>query len=229
MTAAVSVNICWMAAESQENRLCLNSSINGGSTVLKPLSSSSPLISPCQRFGDSTVDFKLLEPLICGSSKKRSNHCRRLMNLTAFKSLTWRWWSCSLLVAVSMPLAKPYKGTCHIFLAVAWPRLAEVRYVSPQRWVAQEGFILPLGWGTKNKNLLPSSSSLHSLYHLVSTLIGILLTFSPMHFLGFNVMPRRIPDFPDSFHSWNFLSSIGSGITFLSFAIFCWFNPNNPL
>merc|ERR1712204_141247 len=48
----------------------------------------------------------------------------------------------------------------------------------------------------------------------------ILLTFSPMHFLGFNVMPRRIPDFPDSFHSWNFLSSIGSGITFLSLAIF---------
>ena len=34
------------------------------------------------------------------------------------------------------------------------------------------------------------------------------------------VMARRIPDFPDSFHSWNFLSSIGSGITFLSFAMF---------
>ena len=48
---------------------------------------------------------------------------------------------------------------------------------------------------------------------------GILLTFSPMHFLGFNVMPRRIPDFPDSFHSWNFLSSIGSGITLLSFGL----------
>merc|ERR1719342_920620 len=69
-----------------------------------------------------------------------------------------------------------------------------------------------------SKSLLPSSSSLHSLYHLVLTLVGILLTFSPMHFLGFNVMPRRIPDFPDSFHSWNFLSSIGSGITFLSFS-----------
>merc|ERR1712160_18063 len=68
-----------------------------------------------------------------------------------------------------------------------------------------------------SKNLLPSSSSCNSLYHLVSTFIGILLTFSPMHFLGFNVMPRRIPDFPDSFHSWNFLSSIGSGITLLSF------------
>jgi cytochrome c oxidase subunit 1 len=70
-----------------------------------------------------------------------------------------------------------------------------------------------------SKNLLPSSSSRNSLYHLVSTFIGILLTFSPMHFLGFNVMPRRMPDFPDSFHSWNFLSSIGSGITLLSFGL----------
>merc|ERR1711959_263181 len=70
-----------------------------------------------------------------------------------------------------------------------------------------------------SKILLPSPSSTLSLYHFVLTLVGILLTFSPMHFLGFNVMPRRIPDFPDSFHSWNFLSSIGSGITLLSFAI----------
>merc|ERR1712217_436866 len=70
-----------------------------------------------------------------------------------------------------------------------------------------------------SRTLLPSSSSALSLYHLVLTLVGILLTFSPMHFLGFNVMPRRIPDFPDSFHSWNFLSSIGSGITLLSFAM----------
>merc|ERR1712054_591828 len=70
-----------------------------------------------------------------------------------------------------------------------------------------------------SKILLPSSSSPLSLYHFVLTLVGILLTFSPMHFLGFNVMPRGIPDFPDSFHSWNFLSSIGSGITLLSFAM----------
>merc|ERR1712149_1553 len=47
------------------------------------------------------------------------------------------------------------------------------------------------------KNLLPSPSSILSLYHLVLVFVGILLTFSPMHFLGFNVMPRRIPDFPD--------------------------------
>merc|ERR1712079_1509 len=64
-----------------------------------------------------------------------------------------------------------------------------------------------------SQNLLSSSSSSLSLYHFLISCIGILLTFSPMHFLGFNLMPRRIPDFPDSFHSWNFLSSIGSGIT----------------
>merc|ERR1712021_163490 len=52
-----------------------------------------------------------------------------------------------------------------------------------------------------SKNLLFSSSSSLSFYHLNIIFIGILLTFSPIHFLGFNIMPRRIPDFPDSFHS----------------------------
>merc|ERR1712134_139444 len=68
-----------------------------------------------------------------------------------------------------------------------------------------------------SNNFLPSSSSYNSIYHLVCTFFGILLTFTPMHFLGFNVMPRRIPDFPDYFNSWNYLSSIGSGITLISF------------
>merc|ERR1712137_540282 len=68
-----------------------------------------------------------------------------------------------------------------------------------------------------SKSCLPSTSCTLSLYHLHLTLVGILLTFTPMHFLGFNLMPRRIPDFPDYYHSWNFLSSIGSGITLLAF------------
>jgi heme/copper-type cytochrome/quinol oxidase subunit 1 len=65
----------------------------------------------------------------------------------------------------------------------------------------------------------PSISSI-SRYHLIITFVGILLTFTPMHFLGFNVMPRRVPDFPDIMNSWNYMSSIGSGITFISFFIF---------
>ena len=71
-----------------------------------------------------------------------------------------------------------------------------------------------------NKNLLFSNGSLLSIYLLSILFFGIILLFSPMHLLGFNVIPRRIPDYPDSFHSWNFLSSIGSGITLLSFSFF---------
>ena len=47
----------------------------------------------------------------------------------------------------------------------------------------------------------------------------IFLPFPPMNFLGFNVMPRRIPSFPNSCNSWNSLSSIGSAITLLSFVV----------
>ena len=75
-------------------------------------------------------------------------------------------------------------------------------------------------WQVEDREGMDFSSHRLSLYHYCFFFLGILLTFYPMHFLGFNVMPRRIPSFPDSFHSWNLLSSIGSGITLLSFAIF---------
>ena len=38
------------------------------------------------------------------------------------------------------------------------------------------------------------SSYFFFISYLSLTFIGILLSFSPMHFLGFNLMPRRIPD-----------------------------------
>lgn len=41
-------------------------------------------------------------------------------------------------------------------------------------------------------------------------LLCILLTFIPMHLLGFNVMPRRIPDYPDYITYLNTICSIGS-------------------
>lgn len=62
-------------------------------------------------------------------------------------------------------------------------------------------------------SFLPSSTSRNARFHFLLSLFGINLTFTPMHFLGFNLQPRRIPDFPDNFISWNFLSSIGSILT----------------
>merc|ERR1711862_369220 len=63
--------------------------------------------------------------------------------------------------------------------------------------------------GSQGSFNIPTSTSSISRYHLIIPFVVILLTFTPMHFLGFNTMPRRIPDFPDYMNSWNYMSSIG--------------------
>ena len=64
------------------------------------------------------------------------------------------------------------------------------------------------------------------------------VTFFPQHFLGLAGMPRRIPQYPEAFHGWNLVSSIGAGISLFAaffFVFIVWYTlkygakaPSNP-
>lgn len=56
--------------------------------------------------------------------------------------------------------------------------------------------------------------------HFWTFFVGVNLTFFPMHFLGLAGMPRRIPDYPESFALWNSVASYGAWLSFLASVYF---------
>ena len=62
----------------------------------------------------------------------------------------------------------------------------------------------------------PQYGTVVSVYYWVGMSVGVVMTFFPLHYLGYNYQPRRVYEFPDIYTCWSSLSSLGSGATVLS-------------
>jgi cytochrome c oxidase subunit 1 len=63
-------------------------------------------------------------------------------------------------------------------------------------------------------------NEIYTQIHFWLFFIGVNLTFLPMHFLGLAGMPRRIPDYADSYSNWNAICSFGSNLSVIATIFF---------